>query len=135
MALNICVEKKLIAERDAEEAYNRVKVKLDISKAVSDADYVVESTLENYDVKKKIFREMDEAAPEEAILVSSSSGLLMSIIQKVTEKPERCIVTHPFNPPYLIPLVEIVPGECTSETTVKQTVLLMKRLGKVPIVI
>ena len=80
MALNICVEKKLIEERDAEEAYNRVKVKLDISKAVSDADYEVESTLENYDVKKKIFSEMDEAASEEAILASSSSGLLMSII-------------------------------------------------------
>ena len=135
MALSLCVEKKLIEERDAEEAYNRVKVKSDISKAVSDADYVVESTLENYNVKKKIFREMDEAAPEEAILASSSSGLLMSIIQKVTEKPERCIVAHPFNPPHLIPLVEIVPGECTSETTVRRTVLLMKRLGKVPIVV
>ena len=59
----------------------------------------------------------------------------MSIIQKVTEKPERCIVAHPFNPPHLIPLVEIVPGECTSETTVRRTVLLMKRLGKVPIVV
>ena len=81
----------------------------DISEAVSGVDYVVESTLENYKVKKEVYRAMDAAAPEKTILASSSSGLLMSVIQKVTERPERCIVTHPFNPPCLIPLVELVP--------------------------
>jgi carnitine 3-dehydrogenase len=135
VALNLCAEKNLIEEQTALEAYNRVNIKSSIARVVADADYVVESTLENYQVKKKIFKEMDQAAPEEAILASSSSGLLMSIIQKVTEKPERCIVAHPFNPPHLIPLVEIVPGERTSETTIRRTALFMKSLGKVPIVV
>ena len=135
VSLNLCAEKNLIEEPTVLEAFNRVEVKSSISSAVVDADYVVESTLENYNVKKKVFKEIDQAAPEEAILASSSSGLLMSIIQKVTQKPERCIVAHPFNPPHLIPLVEIVPGEETSDTTIERTVLFMKRLGKVPIVV
>jgi 3-hydroxyacyl-CoA dehydrogenase len=82
VSLNLCAEKNLIEETTVLEAFNQVEVKSSISSAVVDADYVVESTLENYNVKKKVFKEIDQAAPEEAILASSSSGLLMSIIPK-----------------------------------------------------
>lgn len=133
-ALDLCAEKRMIDERDAEAAINRVKPTTDMSEAVSDADYIVESVLENYDVKKKVFREIDAMAPEEAIIASSSSFLLMTEIQKVTKRPERCIEVHPYNPPHLIPLVEIVPGQATSKTTVARTFQFMKSLGKVPIV-
>ncbi|MCW4038269.1 MAG: 3-hydroxyacyl-CoA dehydrogenase family protein [Candidatus Bathyarchaeota archaeon] len=133
-ALDLCAEKRLIDERDAEAAINRVKPTINMSEAVSDADYIVESVLENYDVKKKVFREIDAMAPEEAIIASSSSFLLMTEIQKVTKRPERCIEVHPYNPPHLIPLVEIVPGQATSMTTVARTFQFMKSLGKVPIV-
>jgi 3-hydroxypropionate dehydrogenase (NADP+) len=133
-ALGLCAEKRLIAERDVEAAINRVTPTTDMSKAVSDADYIVESVLENYDVKKKVFREIDVKAPEDAIIASSSSFLLMTEIQKVTKMPDRCIEVHPYNPPHLIPLVEIVPGQATSKTTVARTIQFMESLGKVPIV-
>ncbi|MFQ6076731.1 MAG: 3-hydroxyacyl-CoA dehydrogenase family protein [Candidatus Bathyarchaeia archaeon] len=134
-ALGLCTEKGLLEERDAEAAFKRVRPTTDMAEAVSGVDYVAESVFESYDVKRKVFREMDVAAPEEAILASSSSGLLMTEIQKVTKRPGRCIVAHPFNPPHLIPLVELVPGEATSESTVKRTFQFMKSLGKVPIVV
>jgi 3-hydroxypropionate dehydrogenase (NADP+) len=133
-ALGLCAEKGLIDKRDGEIAFNRVKPTTDMSEAVSEADYIVESVLEDYDVKKKVFREIDSAAYEEAIIASSSSYLLMTEIQKVTKRPERCIEAHPYNPPHLIPLVEIVPGEATSKITVTRTVHFMKSLGKIPIV-
>ncbi len=133
-ALDLCAEKRLIDERDAEAAINRVKPITDLSEAVSDADYIVESVLENYDEKKKVFKEIDATAHEEAIIASSSSFLLMTEIQKVTKRPERCIEVHPYNPPYLIPLVEIVPGQATSKATVARTFQFMESLGKVPIV-
>lgn len=133
-ALNLCAEKGLITKRDAEKAFDRVKSTTDMSEAVSEADYIVESVFEDYDVKKKVFKEIDSAASEEAIIASSSSYLLMTEIQKVTKRPQRCIEAHPYNPPHLIPLVEIVPGIATSKTTVTHTVNLMKSLGKIPIV-
>ncbi len=133
-ALDLCAEKGLIDERDAKTAFNRVKPTTDMSEAVSEADYIVESVLEDYDVKKKVFREIDAAASEEAIIASSSSFLLMTEIQKATKRPERCIEAHPYNPPHLIPLVELVPGEATSKTTVTRTFHFMKSLGKIPIV-
>ena len=134
-ALDLCAEKRLIDERDPEAAINRVTPTTDLSKAVSEADYIVESVYENYEVKKQVFRAIDATAPEDAIIASSSSFLLMTEIQKATTRPERCIETHPFNPPHLIPLVEIVPGQATSKNTVNHTVQFMKSLGKVPIVV
>jgi 3-hydroxyacyl-CoA dehydrogenase len=90
---------------------------LDVVDAVRDADYVQESVPDNYDFKKQVFREMDIAAPSHAILASSSSGLLMTEIQKVTTRPRRCVLVHPVLPVYLIPLVEIAGGRQTSRET------------------
>ena len=75
-----------------------------ISALVDGADYIQESAAENYDVKAKVFSEMDRLAAPETILASSSSGLLMSVIQESAKRPERCIIAHPFNPPHLVPL-------------------------------
>lgn len=103
--------------------------------AVRNADYVQESVPDDYGYKKQIFREMDMAAPRHAILASSSSGLLMTEIQKVTTSPQRCILVHPVLPGYLIPLVEIVGGEQTSRDTVIAAYDFMKRLGKNPVLL
>ena len=134
-ALEIFSKKELIGKRDAESAFDRVRATTDLSKAVSHANFVMESVTERYDVKRHVFREMDEVAPEETILASGSSGLLMTEIQKVTKHPERCIGAHGFNPPHLIPLVELVPGEAASKATVERTYQLMEGIGKVPIVV
>jgi 3-hydroxyacyl-CoA dehydrogenase len=82
-----------------------------------------------------VFEEMDEAAPASAILASSTSGLLMTEIQKVTTRPKRCVLAHPMLPVHLIPAVEIVGGEQTARETVEGTRKLMTSLGKTPIVL
>jgi 3-hydroxypropionate dehydrogenase (NADP+) len=117
---------------EAEAALNRIKMSTLIREAVGHADYVQESVLDHYDIKKQVFKEMDAAAPDHAILASSSSGLLMTEIQKATKRPQRCVLVHPVLPVYLIPLVEIVGGEQTSRETVMAAYDFMKRLGKVP---
>lgn len=116
----------------AEASLKRIKVSLSIAEAVSYADYVQESVPDDYDFKKQAFREMDVAAPHHAILASSSSGLLMTEIQKVTKGPQRCVLVHPVLPLYLIPLVEVVGGEKTSLETVTATCDFMEKLGKTP---
>ena len=128
-------QKELLGKGEADAALRRIKTTTDIAEAVSQADYVQESVPDNYDAKKKVFREMDDAAPEHAILASSSSGLLMTEIQKATAKPERCVLAHPILPPHLIPLVEVVGGEKTSRETVLATRDFMITLGKVPVVL
>ncbi len=121
----------LLEPGGAEASLKRIKMSLLIGEAVSHADYVQESVPDDYDFKKQVFREMDVAAPHHAILASSSSGLLMTEIQKATTKPQRCVLVHPVLPVYLIPLVEIVGGELTSRETVIATYDFMKKLGKI----
>ena len=121
---------------DAESASARIGTTRSLAEAVADADYVQESVFESYDVKKAVYAEMDEAAPAEAILASSTSGMLMTEIQKACQRhPERCIVAHPWNPAHLVPLVELSPGELTSEETTQRTYALMESIGKVPVVL
>ena len=125
----------LIGQDEVERALARITIVGSIREAVEDADYAQESVFESYEVKKSVFREMDQHAPEDIVLASSSSGLLMTEIQKATTRPWRCVIAHPWNPPHLIPLVEIVPGRETSEETIRTTYEFMEALGKVPIVV
>ncbi|MBN2032793.1 MAG: 3-hydroxyacyl-CoA dehydrogenase [Deltaproteobacteria bacterium] len=105
----------------------------DLAQAVSEAHYVQESVPDNYPVKKKVFVEIDAHAPVDAILASSSSGLLMSEIQKVVTRPQRCVLVHPFLPVHLIPLVEVVGGEQTASETIQAAYELMEKIGKNPV--
>jgi 3-hydroxypropionate dehydrogenase (NADP+) len=127
--------KNLLKQGDAEEALKRIEMRTLIGEAVGHADYVQESVPDDYTIKKRVFKEMDGAAPDHAILASSSSGLLMTEIQKATTRPERCALVHPVLPVYLIPLVEIVGGERTSPETVIAACDFMKRLRKVPVLL
>jgi 3-hydroxypropionate dehydrogenase (NADP+) len=122
----------LLKQGEADAALKRIKMSTLMGEAVCHADYVQESVPDHYDIKKKVFREMDAAVPDHAILASSSSGLLMTEIQKATKSPQRCVLVHPVLPVYLIPLVEIVGGEQTSRETVLGACDFMKRLGKIP---
>src|SRR3954451_16392443 len=82
----------------------------DMKAALSEADFVQENGPERPDFKIKLYADMDDATPPDAIIASSSSGLTMSLIQSGCKRPERCVIGHPFNPPHIIPLVEIVGG-------------------------
>jgi len=128
-------QKGLVKKKDIESSFNRIVTTTSINDAVRDVDYVQESITEKYAAKKFIFKKMDAFAPEHTILASSSSGLLMTEIQKVTKSPHRCVLVHPWNPPILMPLVEIAGGEKTSEETIQAVYSFMLRLGKVPVVL
>jgi 3-hydroxyacyl-CoA dehydrogenase len=99
--------------------------------AVRNADFVQENGPERIDFKKKLYRQLDELLPPDVIIASSSSGLTMSEIQSdCPSHPERCVIGHPFNPPHLVPLVEIVGGAKTSEATAQRAAEFYTGLGK-----
>jgi len=127
--------KKIIKKREIKEALDRIIKTTKIEDSVRKADYVQESVPDIYELKNKVFKKMDSSAPECAILASSSSGLLMTEIQKSVSKPDRCVLTHPMLPPHIIPIVEIVGGKKTSKETIMKTRDFMIKLGKVPIVL
>jgi 3-hydroxyacyl-CoA dehydrogenase len=103
----------------------------DMEAAVRGADLVQENGPERIDFKKKLYRQLDELLPADVIVASSSSGLTMSEIQSDCRlHPERCVIGHPFNPPHLVPLVEIVGGAKTSQATIKRASEFYTGLGK-----
>src|SRR5438552_5075456 len=102
-----------------------------LAQAIADADLVQENGPERIDFKQKLYGELDQMLPPDVIIASSSSGLTMSEIQKgARSHPERCVIAHPFNPPHLIPLVEIVGGAKTSEETIRRTTEFYTSIGK-----
>jgi 3-hydroxyacyl-CoA dehydrogenase len=88
--------------------------------AINGADLVQENGPEKIDFKQKLYGQLDELLPPDVIIASSSSGFTMSEIQKGALHPERCVIAHPFNPPHLVPLTEIVGGAKTSEATIER---------------
>src|ERR1700688_73903 len=103
----------------------------DLLAAVKGADLVQENGPERIDFKKKLYGQLDELLPADVIIASSSSGLTMSEIQSgCPSHPERCVIGHPFNPPHLVPLVEIVGGAKTSEATIRRASEFYTALGK-----
>jgi 3-hydroxyacyl-CoA dehydrogenase len=102
-----------------------------LAEALKGVDFVQENGPERVDFKQKLYGEMDALLPADVVIASSSSGLPMSEIQKgARAHPERCVIGHPFNPPHLIPLVEIVGGKLTSEETIQHTDEFYTSLGK-----
>jgi len=103
----------------------------DLTAAVQAADFVQENGPERIDFKRKLYRQLDDLLPADVIIASSSSGLTMSEIQSDCRlHPERCVIGHPFNPPHLVPLVEIVGGAKTSEATIQRASEFYTSLGK-----
>jgi 3-hydroxyacyl-CoA dehydrogenase len=121
--------KRLGLSAGASEA--NLKFAPDLAAAVKEADFVQENGPERIDFKRKLYGQLDELLPADVIIASSSSGLTMSEIQSgCTVHPERCVIGHPFNPPHIIPLVEIVGGAKTSEDTIQRASEFYAGLGK-----
>jgi len=104
-----------------------------LTRALAGADFVQENGPERPDFKVKLFAEMDDATPPDSILASSSSGLTMDVIQSACKRPERCVIGHPFNPPHVIPLVEVVGGAKTSPEVIERAMAFYASIGKKPI--
>jgi 3-hydroxyacyl-CoA dehydrogenase len=110
---------------------SKVTFTADLATALKGADLVQENGPERIEFKRKLYAQLDELLPPGVIIASSSSGLTMSEIQSACRShPERCVIGHPFNPPHLVPLVEIVGGARTSEETIQRAAEFYTALGK-----
>lgn len=116
-------------------ARSRLTFVPDMKQALSQADFVQENAPERVDFKVKLYAEMDEATPADSLIASSSSGITMSVMQSKCTRPDRCVVGHPFNPPHIIPLVEVVGGTATSPDAIRQAMAFYAAIGKKPILL
>ena len=114
---------------------DRLSFTTNMKEALSQADFVQENGPERVDFKIKLFVDMDEATPLDSIIASSSSGITPSVMQSEAKHAERILVGHPFNPPHLIPLVEVVGGTKTSPEAVQQAIKFYASIGKKPILL
>jgi carnitine 3-dehydrogenase len=112
---------------------DRLTFSPDMNRALAEADWVQENAPERPDFKIKLFAQMDEATPPNSIIASSSSGITMDVIQSGSKRPERCVIGHPFNPPHVVPLVEVVGGAKTSEATIERAMAFYAAIGKKPV--
>ena len=111
----------------------RISFPGNVAATVKGATFVQESGPEREDAKIALFAEIDAALPADVVIASSSSGLLISRVTAKCKHPERCVIGHPFNPPHLIPLVEVVGGDKTSAQTITKAMEFYRALGKHPI--
>ena len=112
---------------------DRLTFTTDMKEALSKADFVQENGPERPDFKMKLFADMDDATPVDSIIASSSSGITPSVMQSKCKHPERVLVGHPFNPPHIIPFVEVVGGTKTSPEAIQQAMAFYASIGKKPI--
>src|SRR6476660_9305775 len=112
---------------------DRLSFTTNMKEALSQADFVQENGPERPDFKIKLFADMDDATPPDSIIASSSSGITPSVMQSQCKHPERILVGHPFNPPHIIPLVEVVGGTKTSPEAIQQAISFYASIGKKPI--
>jgi len=129
------VEKGKLAKEDAEAALERVHTITDMRAAVEHAEFVVEAVFEDLDVKRLVFRELDAASPEHAVLASNSSTIGISKLASATERPDRCVNMHFFYPVLVMDVVEIVRGPKTSDDTVERALELARQMGRTPVVL
>jgi L-gulonate 3-dehydrogenase len=118
---------------DADAVVGRIAPVESLDEALRGAAYVQENGPENLAVKRALFRELDGKAAPDAVLASSSSALRASLFTEDLPGRARCLVAHPVNPPYLVPLVELSPAPWTARETVERTRVLMEAVGQVPV--
>jgi len=108
----------------------RLSFTSDMKKALANADFVQENAPERPDFKMKLYAEIDDITPVDSLIASSSSGITPSVIQSKCKHPERVVIGHPFNPPHIIPLVEVVGGSKTSPEAIQQAMAFYTSIGK-----
>src|SRR5262249_2516514 len=133
--LDLFVQEALLTPAEAANAQVRISTEPDLAVAARDADVVVEATFENLESKRAVLHRIGELAPVRALLASNTSGLSVNAMASATGRPDRFVVPHFWNPPHLIPLVEIVRGEQTAETTIQTMANVLRSIEKQPVVV
>jgi 3-hydroxybutyryl-CoA dehydrogenase len=118
-----------------EAILERVQGTIDLEAVASTADIVIESIFENLGVKQELFLRVERACPPHTLITSNTSGFPATQLASVLARPERFAVTHFWNPPHIMPLVEVIQGEKTSEKTIESLMTLLRRAGKRPVLV
>ena len=132
-SLNKLAEKEQIGDEEADAALGRVTPVVDLEEAAGDADFVVEAVPEKMDIKKEVYRELEQHAPEDAVFATNTSSLSITELSEVTERPERFCGMHFFNPPVRMQLVEVIAGAHTHDEVLDLTEDLAEAMGKTPV--
>ncbi len=129
------IEKGKVTEAQRDELVGRLRAAPDLEAAAADSDLIVEAVPEKIDLKRELFGRLDRVAREDALLGSNTSSLSIGRIAEATRRPDRVIGMHFFNPVHLMPLLELVRADSTSDETVERSLAYARRLGKEPIVV
>ncbi len=127
------VAKGTLSEEDKSNALKNIKTSTVLKEGVANADLIVEAATENVDLKLKIFKEMDENAPEGCLLSTNTSSISITKIAAVTKRPDKVIGMHFMNPVPVMKLVEVIRGYATSDEVTNTVMEMSKKLGKVPV--
>ncbi len=131
---NFFVDKGKMTQKEMDDIVGRIKGSTDLAQAAKGADYVIEAVVEVMKIKKDVFKELDANAPAHAILATNSSALNITEIAGSTQKPQRVVGMHFFNPVGVMKLVEVVRGTLTTDDTISVASAMSKKLGKEPVV-
>ncbi|MEX0647455.1 MAG: 3-hydroxybutyryl-CoA dehydrogenase [Balneolaceae bacterium] len=131
--LSRMVKKEKISEAEKTAAENRISISLNLSEAVADVDLVAEAIPENFELKKKVFEEIDRNAPDHTIFASNTSSISITKLAGVTNRPAKFIGMHFFNPVPVMKLVEVIKGLETDETVTQTIIETAEKLGKVAV--
>ena len=129
-SLDKLANKEKISRQEADDIYSRIKPIVDLKESVKDAEMVIEVVPEIMELKKKVYAELDQVADKDVIFASNTSTLPITEIANTTSRPDKFIGIHFFNPPQLMKLVEIIPGEKTSQEIVELTQEFVKSVNK-----
>lgn len=131
---DILVESGAVTKEAAADKLSKARICTDLKEAVTGADFVQECVPERLDLKQNIYRQIQEVTGENAVIASSTSSMLPSKLQDGALYPEKIVVGHPYNPSYLLPLVEVCGGEKVPETTIDRVCDIYRAMGKAPCV-
>ena len=132
-SLDKLVSKEKISEAECNEIFGRIKPIVDLKDAVHNTDLVIEAVPEIMDLKKKVYAELDKTAGEEVVFASNTSTLPITEIANTISRPTKFIGIHFFNPPQLMKLVEVIPGQETSDDITNLTIDFVKSVNKIPV--
>ena len=132
-SLGKMVEKQKLSQSDADSIYGRITPVVDLKEALKGTDLLVEAVPEDMELKKKVYAEVDMYAEDKTLYASNTSTLPIGEMASLTSRPSRFIGLHFFNPPQLMPLVEVIPGHLTSSEIVNLSLDLIRNIGKEPV--
>lgn len=132
-SLDKLVSKQKLSQQDSDKIFSRIKPVVDLSESLKDCDLLIEAVPEIMELKKKVYAEVDKVADKKTVFASNTSTLPITEIANTTDRPEKFIGIHFFNPPQLMKLVEVIPGKKTSKELVEMTMKFVRSVSKEPV--